>query len=239
MAIAIPQTAAAHPTANDALERELEELAAHKQTWATLPVARKIELLTAVKRETAKVADRWVAAAAEHKGIPATSPLVGEEWASGPWALLYGLSQYIHTLGQIARHGRPRIPKGAVRRARNGQVIVDVFPASFYDRLLLSGVSAEVWMEPDVTPENLDEHVAGFYRTPNPVGKAALVLGAGNIASIAPLDVLYKLVAEGQVCILKMNPVNEYLGPFLEEAFAPLITEGFVRVAYGGVDVGA
>jgi hypothetical protein len=65
------------------------------------------------------------------------------------------------------------------------------------------------------------------------------VLGAGNIASIAPLDVLYKLVAEGQVCMLKMNPVNEYLGPFLEERFRSLIKEGFVRVVYGGGDVGA
>ena len=239
MAIAIPQTAAAHPTANDALERDLEELAAHKQTWATLPIAKKIELLTAVKRETAKVAERWVAAAASHKGIPETSPLVGEEWASGPWALLYGLSQFIHTLGEIERHGRPRIARRAVRRARSGQVVVDVFPSSLYDRLLLSGVSAEVWMEPDVTPENLDQHTASFYRTPNPVGKVALVLGAGNIASIAPLDVLYKLVAEGQVCILKMNPVNEYLGPFLEEAFAPLVAAGFVRVVYGGGDIGA
>jgi hypothetical protein len=113
-----------------------------------------------------------------------------------------------------------------------------VFPSSIYDRLLLSGVTAEVWMEPGVTPENLDDHVAAFYRLKDPVAKLALVLGAGNIAAIAPLDVLYKLVAEGQVCMLKMNPVNEYLGPFLEEAFRPLITEGFLRLAYGGSDVG-
>ena len=239
MSIAIPQTAAAHPTEHAALERELEELAAHKQTWATLPVGRKVELLIAVKGATARVAERWVAAAVRAKGIPDDSPLAGEEWSSGPWALLYGLSQYAHTLGEIARHGRLRIPKRAVRRASNGQVIVDVFPSSLYDKLLLSGVSGEVWMEPDVTPENLDEHVAAFYRTPQPTGKVALVLGAGNIASIAPLDVLYKLVAEGQVCMLKMNPVNEYLGPFLEEAFAPLVAEGFVRVVYGGGDIGA
>jgi aldehyde dehydrogenase (NAD(P)+) len=65
------------------------------------------------------------------------------------------------------------------------------------------------------------------------------VLGAGNIASIAPLDVLYKLLAEGQVCLLKMNPVNEYLGPFLIEAFAGFIAAGYVAVAYGSADVGA
>jgi acyl-CoA reductase-like NAD-dependent aldehyde dehydrogenase len=239
MSILIPQTAAAHPTAHDALESDLEALAAHKQEWAALPIAKKIALFASVKRETARVAEKWVEAAVHAKGIPDGSPLAGEEWSSGPWALLYGLSQYIRTLGEISKHGRPRIRKRAVRRARNGQVVVEVFPSSLYDRLLLSGVTAEVWMEPGVTPENLHDNVAAFYRRPNPAGKVALVLGAGNIAAIAPLDVLYKLIAEGQVCLLKMNPVNEYLGPFLEKAFKPLIDAGFFRVAYGGGDVGA
>jgi aldehyde dehydrogenase (NAD(P)+) len=239
MSILIPQVAAAHPTEHAALERDLEALAANKQTWVELPITRKLELLAGLKRGTAAVAERWVQAAVRAKGIPEGSPLSGEEWSSGPWALLYGTSQYMRTLAEIARDGRPQIGKNAVRRARNGQTVVDVFPSSLYDRLLLSGVSAEVWMEPDVTPENLEQHVAGFYRQKKPVGKVALVLGAGNIASIAPLDVLYKLLAEGQVCLLKMNPVNEYLGPFLEEAFRPFIDAGFVRIAYGGAEVGA
>ena len=123
--------------------------------------------------------------------------------------------------------------------APDGRLAIQVLPHDVYDRLLLSGVSAEVWMEPSVSPENLGEHMGAFYRDPRPTGKVALVLGAGNVASIAPLDVLYKLVAEGQVCILKMNPVNEYLGQFLKEAFRVLIDEGFVRVVYGGGDVGA
>ena len=239
MTIAIPQTAAAHPSERAALERDLQVLETHKQAWAVLPPGKKSKLFAEVKRATARVAERWVQAAVRAKGIPDGSPLAGEEWASGPWALLCGLTQYMKTLGEIAQHGRPRVRPGAVRRARNGQVVVDVFPASIYDRLLLSGVSAEVWMEPSVSPENLGEHMGAFYRDPRPSGKVALVLGAGNVASIAPLDVLYKLVAEGQVCMLKMNPVNEYLGQFLEEAFRALIDEGFVRVVYGGGDVGA
>jgi aldehyde dehydrogenase (NAD(P)+) len=239
MSITIPETAAAVPTPHAALERDLEALAAHKDGWARLGVEEKIDLLVRVKRETANAAEGWVRAATQAKGIPDGSALAGEEWSSGPWALLYGLTQYVRTLRQIAADGRVRIEKSAVRQAVNGQLVVDVFPSSLYDRLLLSGVSAEVWMEPDVTPENLDAHVASLYRNPNPVGKVALVLGAGNIASIAPLDVLYKLVAEGQVCLLKMNPVNEYVGPFLERAFQPLVERGFVRVAYGGADVGA
>ena len=239
MTIAIPQTVAAHPTENAALERDLQVLDAHKQAWVGLSLAAKIGLLEQVKRETVKVAERWVQAAVRAKGIPDGSPLAGEEWSSGPWALLYGLSQSIKTLGEIKAHGKPQIKQSAIRRASNGQVIVDVFPSSLYDRLLLSGVTAEVWMEPQVTVENLDQNIAALYRDPKPVGKLALVLGAGNIASIAPLDVLYKLIAEGQVCLLKMNPVNEYLGPFLEEAFKPLIAKDFVRIVYGSGDVGA
>ena len=237
--IAIPQIAAGHPTEQQALERGLEALAGHQLAWATLPIAEKIKLLGQVKRATAAVAERWVQAAVKAKGIPAGSPLAGEEWSSGPWALLYGLSQYIRTLGEIARYGIPVIKKSAMRTAPNGQLVVEVFPSSLYDRLLLSGITAEVWMEPGVTEENLKSNLAAFYREKHPSGKLALVLGAGNIASIAPLDVLYKLVAEGQVCLLKMNPVNEYLGPFLEEAFEPLTDAGFVRIVYGSGEVGA
>jgi hypothetical protein len=150
MTIAIAQTAAAHPSERAALERDLQVLDAHKRAWATLPPIKKRELFAEVKRATARVAEPWVQAAVRAKGIPGGSPLAGEEWASGPWAMLCGLTQYIKTLGEIAQHGRPRVRRGAVRRGRNGQVVVDVFPASIYDRLLLSGVSAEVWMEPSV-----------------------------------------------------------------------------------------
>jgi acyl-CoA reductase-like NAD-dependent aldehyde dehydrogenase len=40
------------------------------------------------------------------------------------------------------------------------------------------------------------------------------------------------------VCILKMNPVNDYLIEFLEPAFKPLIDRGMVRIVRGGTDIG-
>ena len=49
---------------------------------------------------------------------------------------------------------------------------------------------------------------------------------------------LYKLIADGAVCVLKMNPVNEYLGPIFEDALKPLVDGGFLRFAYGGAEVG-
>lgn len=47
------------------------------------------------------------------------------------------------------------------------------------------------------------------------MGKVALVLGAGNQTAVAALDILHKLIAENAVVICKMNPVNEYVGPYL------------------------
>jgi aldehyde dehydrogenase (NAD(P)+) len=93
-------------------------------------------------------------------------------------------------------------------------------------------------MQPQVTLANLPEHVAVAFRKPDASGGVALVLGAGNIASIPPLDVLYELIAENRVAICKLNPVNEYLGPIFERIFAPLIEQGFVAFVYGGADVG-
>ena len=93
-------------------------------------------------------------------------------------------------------------------------------------------------MQPGVTPQNLFDNVGAFYREQEPASRLALVLGAGNVASIGPSNLAYKLFVEGQVCLFKHNPVNEYLGPFLEEAFAELIRDGFLRTVYGGEDVG-
>lgn len=94
-------------------------------------------------------------------------------------------------------------------------------------------------MQSDVTLSNLSQSMAGFYRQQQPQGRLCLVLGAGNVSSIGPLDVAYKMFVEGAVCVLKMNPVNDYLAPFIEEAFACLIDEGYLRLVNGGADVGA
>jgi hypothetical protein len=66
-----------------------------------------------------------------------------------------------------------------------------------------------------------------------------LVLGAGNVSSIPPTDAISKIFQEGHVVLLKMNPVNEYLGPIFQRLFARLIDQGFVRIIYGGAEVGS
>ncbi|MDP9024819.1 MAG: aldehyde dehydrogenase family protein, partial [Candidatus Eremiobacteraeota bacterium] len=199
--------------------------------------SQKAALLERVKAGVYREAERWALAGAQAKGIGWTA-LAGEEWISGPWAVLYALNRYIDTLGEIAKGGAPEIDQRSIRERAGGQVVVDVFPATLYDRLLLNGIRAEVWMKPAVTRASLLSTLATWYREPQHAARVALILGAGNISSIAPLDVLYKLVAEGAVCMLKMNPVNGYLGPIFEDAFEPLVHEGFLRFASGGADVG-
>jgi aldehyde dehydrogenase (NAD(P)+) len=232
---------AASPVADwrTVIDQDLATLQDRAQEWAKLSLPQKIEMLEHVAERTGDEAQRWVELATKAKGLSMNDPLAGEEWTSGPWALLYGVHRLVETLKSLARHGEVRLRKGSVRTRPDGQVVADVFPQGLADRLLLSGIRAEVWMEPGVSAANLSRHMAAFYRLANPRGAVALVLGAGNVASIAPLDVVYKLIAEGSVCLLKMNPVNDYLGPVLEEIFAEFISAGYLRMVYGGADVGA
>jgi acyl-CoA reductase-like NAD-dependent aldehyde dehydrogenase len=53
------------------------------------------------------------------------------------------------------------------------------------------------------------------------------------------MDALYKLFVEDEVVILKMNPVNAYVGKHLEKAFKSLIDDGYLAIVYGAGDVGA
>jgi aldehyde dehydrogenase (NAD(P)+) len=225
------------PTPNAEIDRELAELHDAASRWAGLPVPAKIELLEAVRANAAREAQRWTDAAARAKGVAGTR-LAGEEATSGPWALIRALNLYVATLHEIEKFGSPQLDPKRVRVRPGGQVVVDVFPSDFYDALLLSGVRAEVWMQPGVTAANVAQTMGPWYREETHTPRVALVLGAGNIASIAPLDVLYKLIAEGAVCILKMNPVNEYLGPIFEDVFKPMVDAGYLRFAYGGAEAG-
>ena len=59
------------------------------------------------------------------------------------------------------------------------------------------------------------------------------MLGAGNITSIAPLDVLYQLYAENRVAMLKLNPVLDRLRP-VSTVFAAFIRRDLVRIVTGG-----
>ena len=111
--------------------------------------------------------------------------------------------------------------------------------ASRVDALLFPAARAEVHLLPGVDERALHEARARFHKRPGHDGRVCLVLGAGNINSIPPLDVATRLFQEGQACLLKLNPVNAYLGPILQEAFAEAIARGVLEIVQGGAEEGA
>lgn len=237
--LGIPEARAAMPPTSEAdVDAALETLRDHRKAWVDLDVDGRIALLGELLATALAAADAWALRAAEAKGIDRDSPNVGEDYGSGPYQLLRNLALLKVTLEQIRDHGRPLLPDVSVRP--DGRVTIQVFPADRLDALFYRGFTADVWIKPGVPLADVERDLARVYR---PGGKdgggTALVLGAGNVSSIGPMDALYKLFVHDRVVLLKMNPVNEHAGPHIAEAFEPLIRDGFLRIVYGGADVGA
>jgi len=62
------------------------------------------------------------------------------------------------------------------------------------------------------------------------------VLGAGNQACVVAGDVAHYVFAKGRAVVCKLNPVNEYLLPYLNAAFAPLVERDIVQFFCGNVE---
>ena len=93
-------------------------------------------------------------------------------------------------------------------------------------------------MQPGVTHDSLVAEQAAAYADPGAHAGTALVLAAGNVASLGPRDALSKLFVEGKVVVMKANPVNDYLIPHWKRALAPLTDIGVLRIVDGGAAVG-
>lgn len=221
------------------LDEAVEAVRARRDEWAELAVDRRIALLRQCLDGALRTAPEVVAAGCEAKGIDTQSAVSGEEWMSGPIGIIRQVRLFIATLSEIRRHGRPALADRWIRRAASGELAVSVFPRGPFERVLYPGTRIDVWMQPGVDERNVHDTMATAYRTVLcPAGRVAVVLGAGNVASIGPADVLYKLMVENHVVVLKMHPVNEYLGPLIERAFQPLVGAGYLRVVYGGASQG-
>ncbi|WP_091229781.1 aldehyde dehydrogenase family protein [Microbacterium sp. 3J1] len=219
------------------LDAAIDELQTGTRTWAALTLAQRITLLRAVRTSVAAAAEDWATTAAASKGLDDRHPLRGEEWLSGPYSALGALDAYIETLSRLA-HGRNPLDGIRVDRAPGGRTRVHAFPLTGIDRLLLSGYTGEVWLEPGVTPGAARASAGLAQRTPAASGGVGLVLGAGNVTSIPVLDVLYELLAHNRTALLKVNPTQDALVPVYKRAFAPLIGPGLLRIVRGGPAVG-
>lgn len=229
--------AAPAPTDPRLLEAALARLREGAPRWARATLPQRIALARAMLAGTHRTAERAVKAACAAKGLPLDGPASGEEWLSGPYVTARFLRQVARSMRLLERNGNP--PVGPVDQTVDGRLAVRVFPAGPRDALLFMGVTAEVHLAEGVDEAELHRSRARFHKAPDHAGKVCLVLGAGNINAIPSTDVVYKLFNEGKVCLLKLNPVNAYLGPILEEAFAEAIAQGALAVVQGGAAEGA
>ena len=233
-------------TPRDQLDALVKKLVARKEAWTKVSTAARAEYLERCIVKTRAVGQAWVLAACEAKGIDPKSPRAGEEWLGGPMTTMRNLRLFAEAM---RFDGEPPVPR-TWKRA-DGQVVAEVFPQNALDKLMWTGVTAEVWMMPGESASQgriyREKRKAveaarlrgGAKQQPEETGKLALVLGAGNVASIGPMDALYKLFVDDEVVLVKTNPVNAYLQPFWEEAFRPLLDDGFFAVVRGGADVGS
>ena len=222
----------------ETLNRAVAEVAENALAWAATSPRERADLLAQVIADTYEVSEAWAAAGCTAKGYDPDSVEGGEELFSGVGTFVRMASAFRQSMLDIIEKGRPQYP-GPVRHKPGNRIAIQVVPGSGFDKLLYAGMSGEVWMEPGVTEADVQATQAEVYRNPVEHAGVSLVLGAGNVASLGPRDVLTKLFAEGKVVVLKANPVNDYLVPHWEKAMGALIEKGVLRIVSGGAAVGA
>jgi aldehyde dehydrogenase (NAD(P)+) len=206
--------------------------------FARAPLSRKIAALHEVRARLRARGHELARLGARAKGIAGHANGFGEELLAG--AVI--IQRYVRLLGesllQIRERGAPLLGDERVRRLASGEVSVQVMPHTLADRLLFMPYSIEVRLAAHVDAADLRSAQAGFYRDRASEGSVVAVLGGGNVASIPALDVLHECFVEGRACVLKMSPVNAYLGPAFEHIFSPIAELGGLAIIYGGADVG-
>ncbi len=231
-------TPGAEPVPAADLDRVVDKVASRADAWSRVGPAERAALLDQVIADTARVADGWLRAACAAKGYEPGSAEGGEEAFSGIGTLLRLARALRASMIDLATVGRPQYA-GPVAHRPGDRLAIQVAPGGTFDRILFPGLRAEVWMAPGVTEEEVRATQGAAYRDPRGHAGVAVVLAAGNVASLGPRDALSQLFVEGRVVVLKANPVNDYLVPFWEEALAALVAPGYLRIVTGGPAVGA
>jgi acyl-CoA reductase-like NAD-dependent aldehyde dehydrogenase len=214
-------------TSREDIDEALKRLSQNKTAWGKLPIKERLRFLQKCLDRTAVLAQKWGDAVSRATGIDPSHPLSGDGMLSAPYPVMRNLRQLIRAL---EAGGQPRPMKWM---KKNGQDVARVYPMDTIEKVLFANTTIDVWIEPGKPPTQ-----GRIYREKDTSARVGLVLAAGNVGSIGPTDILYKLFVENEVVITKMNPVNEYNGEYINEAFKPLVDAGYFAVVYGGAEVG-
>jgi acyl-CoA reductase-like NAD-dependent aldehyde dehydrogenase len=208
------------------------------QAFARSPLSRKIRALREVRARLYARGYELARLGAAAKGIAGGASGFGEELLAGPVIIQRYVRLLEESLSQIRERGAPLLGDQQVARLASGEVSVRVMPHRLADRALFMPYAIDVRLSAAVDAADLRSAQASFYRRSAAEGSVAAVLGGGNVASIPALDILHQCFVEGRACVLKMSPVNAYLGPLFEQIFAPISELGGLGITYGGVEAG-
>ncbi|KAF8059215.1 ARC6 [Scenedesmus sp. PABB004] len=211
------------------VDAALARLDAAKTSWVELGTHARAALLGRCLKGVMALAPQMAAAGTRAKGSYEGG--VGDELAT-VLPIVSALLEYREAM--LASGAAP--PLRLEQRA-DGQWVAQVWPGGMIPAFF-PGFVGQIWVAPGQQPTQgaLYRRKAAGDAGP---GSVALVLGAGNQLPVVALDILHMLLAEDAVVLVKMNPVNDYYGPLLKKAFAPLVAGGWLEFAYGGAEIGA
>eukprot|EP00803_Ostreobium_quekettii_P003512 evm.model.scf_151.13 EVM.evm.TU.scf_151.13 scf_151:96455-100439(-) len=212
------------------IEAALSELWAKKDEWANVSAGERAKLLEACLTHVVDVARETSKVGTQAHGSYGLGPN-GEEmlyWSS----TVLGMSTLLRAM---RANGQPK--PMTLQQRPNGQFVAEVFPQGV-NGLIMGGMKGEVWIQKGKPPTQGRIYRDKDAQNGKLTGQVGLVLGAGNVVSTTVIDILHMLLVEDHVVIVKMNPVNAFYGPFVEKAVAPFHCRGFVKIVYGGADVG-
>jgi acyl-CoA reductase-like NAD-dependent aldehyde dehydrogenase len=233
-----PASNAGIPADKASLDRCLEKLTDGRARLARMSIGQRVALLEQCIDGICSVAPEWVDVACDAKGIAPGSRERAQEVLGGPAATLRQLQLFLRTMRQIDRTGAPGLPAKSVRKS-DGRIGIRMTPCpGYFDPVTFIGFRATTWLLPDIGEDNLEASLAPPYRSLDSTG-TSLVLGAGNVSGIPAADMLTKLCVDNRAVLLKMNPVNECVGPIFERAFAPLVENDLLRIISGDAEIGA
>lgn len=225
------------PAQQTTLDAVVADVRAGLSSWVDLPMEARITLLRNLKKRVAAEGRGIV-----ERGCAAHGVGRGTIWEGDQWLGLFPITAHAHAhevvLSRLAA-GREPLPTGGASTRPDGQVTVPVFPVTRTERALLAGISASVWLQPGVAGDRV--RAQGAVPLPGDGSAqpgAALILAAGNASALPVTDALYMLFARGCTAVIKLNPVNTWLRPFLERILIDFVAAGWVRIVEGGPEAG-
>lgn len=225
------------PSTEYELDSALNILNAHKDKWAQTNVQTRIKILSELMNGMEAVADDWVRESQEAKQLNDDTAVGSEDWAFIT-VIFRQLRTLMVTLTEIYEDGTPDL-RNPLHTRHDGRVTYEVFPKITRDKFIYTSLKGTIWFKEGLHENQIKAGIARPYHNLNEnTGTLTLVLGAGNVSALIPGDFLHKIFVENHVVMLKMNPVNAYLGKWIQRAFAPLIQLGCLQVSYGDIAEG-